>query len=144
LAGLKPLAGGLDRDQLLFRAGQRSVPRRPWAWPCLAASLGLSALLAALWAIRPGQMIERVVYVTLPSTSGPATPSPVPPLEPAAAKALVADAEAPPRATAEYLQLRNAVVRWGADALPELRPAPVEEEPLTVDNLLGPPGRSPF
>src|SRR5207253_10879014 len=42
LAKLAPSAGQLDRDQLLFRAGQASAGQRGWLWPGMAAFLAFA------------------------------------------------------------------------------------------------------
>jgi len=59
---LKPAGVSIDRDRLLFRAGQRSVGVSLWMWRGMAAVLvvGLGLSLA----IQPEpQHIERVVYM---------------------------------------------------------------------------------
>jgi hypothetical protein len=71
LSRFTPDGGGLDRDGLLFKAGQRSAPRGRW-WPVLAGLLGASQFLTLvlLWP-RPGP--------PLPPAPAPftATPDPV-------------------------------------------------------------------
>lgn len=62
LTGLKPTAPGLDRDQLMFRAGQHSARRRAWPWPVATVALALVAGgLGGLLVARP--TIEQIVYV---------------------------------------------------------------------------------
>ena len=84
LAALAPMPGRIDRDALLFRAGQASVPRRGWAWPGAAATLGvLAATLGALLAVRPAtKPVERIVYVYVKEPAAPTPtadePAPVP------------------------------------------------------------------
>jgi hypothetical protein len=67
LRGLAPHAGGLDRDELLFRAGRASAPRR-WPWALAAgASAATAGVLAVLLALRPAPaVVERVRYVPTP------------------------------------------------------------------------------
>ncbi len=62
LADLRPRARPFDRDELMFRAGQASVPPRGWHWP-LAASV--SSVLAVIFG----------TALLLRSATGPAYPS---------------------------------------------------------------------
>ncbi len=84
LASLRPASGGLDRDRLMFLAGQESARRsrlRPLAWPAaLAAMTGAAAALLAALLVRPGPaVVERVVYVPAPAAqSAPESPQPAP------------------------------------------------------------------
>src|SRR5262249_34791087 len=84
LARLTPAPGGINIAQLLFRAGQASVPRRGWAWPCATAtSLVLTMALALVLVVRPGpQPVERVVtvYVEPPARSAESVPAGGPPV----------------------------------------------------------------
>src|SRR5438067_212719 len=67
LSALTPRAERLDRDQVMYRAGQSSV-RPGWTWP-IAASLSLITLtaLATYDLLKPrAQSVERVVYVRVP------------------------------------------------------------------------------
>ncbi len=50
LGGLKPAATHLDRDRLMFRAGQFSARRQPVFWPALSGALAI--LLAISWSIQ--------------------------------------------------------------------------------------------
>lgn len=70
LAALTPRVAALDRDRLMFLAGQASLPAaranqagRRWAWP--AAFSGMTALAASLLvmlALRPApRVVERIV-----------------------------------------------------------------------------------
>ena len=83
LAALTPRAAALDRDRLMFLAGQASLPAahanqpvRRWAWP--AAFSGMTALAASLLvvlAIRPApRVVERLVRVPV---EAPPQPSPI-------------------------------------------------------------------
>ncbi len=120
LARLRPQVGSLNRDQVLFRAGQASV-RRGWVWPAAAMSFGLAAIALALaWWAQPGPAPEvRVVYL-----SAPAAPAPAPP-------AVIPEKEKPlPQGPAlAYLHLREQLLRLGVDSLPSLPPLPPGTEP---------------
>src|SRR5207249_654076 len=85
LAGLAPRPPDLDRDRLLFRAGQESAGRRgrlwPWATGLLAA---VAAGLGALLILRPDpQPVERVVYVPVKEEAPPVRPADIHTVAPA-------------------------------------------------------------
>ena len=110
LAALAPRPASLDRDRLMFLAGQRAAVRRGWVLPCAAAVLAAAAtLLAVLLLYQPP---TRIVYVDVPQPQSPA-PSAV---------AQDVDAGQPP--SGEYILLRNRVLTAGVDALPRLPPDP--------------------
>jgi hypothetical protein len=112
LRGLAPHAGGLDRDELLFRAGRASAPRR-WPWALAAgASAATAGVLAVLLALRPAPaVVERVRYVPAPATTdAPADePGSVPP-------------EALRAGPLPHLQVQEKLINHGLDGLGE-RPA---------------------
>jgi hypothetical protein len=73
LRDLAPAAAVLDRDALLFRAGQAAAPRR-WFWPAATALSSTAAVvLAVLLACRPTVFVDRVVPVPgeQPAPAGP-------------------------------------------------------------------------
>jgi hypothetical protein len=114
LAALAP-ASRLDRDQLLFRAGQASVPRFGWRWPAATGVMTLATVALTLaWVLRPSApVVERVVTVVVhePAPSEPPAPSPGP-------VAVAGVAEHAEREGADYLKVREQVLRWGVDYLP--------------------------
>ncbi len=134
LVALRPV-GDLDRDRLMFRAGQASVPRRSPAWPWATAALGLFALaLGGLEVARlAGPPRERVVFVQVqpPAVAPPEEPSSLP------TPAALASAEDGPTPPGDYLKLRDQVVRWGAVSLPSA--PPVSARPDTLDDVPGLP-----
>jgi hypothetical protein len=145
LAALRPHPGRLDRDHLLFRAGQASA-RRGWAWPAATAALAaVAASLAGLMLLRPPSVVERVVYVS--QTPEPRVPSPetlpqpsetTGPLEYSPLAAAASD-RAPSRLG--NLRLRDLAVEKGVEALPGPLPAPFVAHPLTAESLSEvPPG----
>ena len=82
LGGLAPRPARLDRDAILFRAGQAAAPRR-WLWPCATAvSTTVALVLAVLLAQRPQPTtIERIVPVPAPEPTAvekPQAPEPEP------------------------------------------------------------------
>src|SRR5215831_14138364 len=78
LAALVPVPGRIDRDQLLFRAGQASVRSRPWLWPAATAlSAVVAVVLGTVLALRPAPAtVERVVYLPLHQPA-PRLPAPM-------------------------------------------------------------------
>jgi hypothetical protein len=142
LAGLAPLAGSINRDRLLFRAGQASM-RRGWRWPCATALLAVvSVALGGLLWLRPApQPTERIVYVPVPEPSpAAALPSQAPLAAlPRPASPSTGDGEEDVQAQIDSLNLRNRVVRWGVDMLPR-PPAPsTSDRAPTMQSILGLP-----
>jgi hypothetical protein len=162
LKALAPAPARLDRDRLLYRAGQVSARRTGWLWPATAAAvvaLAAGALTGAL-ALRPGpQTVERIVVVNkampAPLPVPPRLPPQAPPEKPQAApvppvQSLSAEAVARETFPEGYLRLRDQVLRWGVDALPS-RPAGAASgrrpTPTTVHDHLSdwlPATSSPF
>jgi hypothetical protein len=144
LAALVPVPGRIDRDQLLYRAGQESVRRPPWVWPSATAMLALVAAgLGTALAIRPAPpTMERIVYVHDAESHTPASDS------------TPSDARTPPTLTqnggleatgalwansAGYFQQRDQVIRWGVDALPPSPSSGSTSPELSIENMLGMP-----
>jgi hypothetical protein len=127
VGSLVPAPSRIDRDLVMFRAGQaaahpRSKSRR--ALIASAASLGLIALAEAfLLAYRPApRVVERVVVVREPASS---------PVEAFPARAIAATVTAPASSPSDgvlalgrtaYERLAEQVLRYGLDGLPA-RPA---------------------
>jgi hypothetical protein len=158
LAALRP-AGGIDRDLVLYRAGQLSVrPRPAWGWPCATGVLAVAcAALAGVAVLRPPpRPPERVAQpaprppqstprpdergpVTRPAPEPPST-EPAPPAEERTARAGRRDRwpdSTGPRA------LEQQLLRWGLDAIPPPRATASVAPPLSVDGLLGAPRKRP-
>jgi hypothetical protein len=145
LKGLAPSAVRLQRDLLLFRAGQASVRRPTWLWPTAAAVLAIAvAVLAALLSLRPGpEVITRTIVVQvppapvktalppkLPEQTEPSSLQPTPPPAP--------DTVVWGPLPGGYLRQRQDVLRWGVDALPMLPTragAVVPSRPMTAQDL---------
>jgi hypothetical protein len=149
LAALVPVPGRIERDQLLFRAGQASRTRGG-LWPLIetltsmalltvvAAALGMTLVLRAV-----PVPVERIVYVAVPQTTAP-MPG-VKSEDVASARSsrsiLLTDTEDLWANSAEYLQQRNQAIRWGVDALPTTPSVASSMPTPTVESMLGLPER---
>lgn len=77
LRALSPTASGIDRDRLMYRLGQLSVPAPDagrWAWPSVAAGLLVASTVLGAIAIRSPRerIVEKLLYVDR-STESPRT-----------------------------------------------------------------------
>jgi hypothetical protein len=126
LRGLRP-AAGLQRDQLMFRAGQLSASRRVWLWPVSAAAMtAVAASLVTVLVIRPQpQEVERVVFAPVQMQT-PATivrEEPPPPLP----RVFDHYVDTPPlwaqQHGNELWYVERQALRWGIESLP-LPPLP--------------------
>jgi hypothetical protein len=146
LSALVPVPGRIDRDQLLFRAGQASVRPRLWLWPAATAlSMVVTAVLGTVLALRPAPAtVERVVYEPLHQ--------PTPELSPSMAQSGTSTSNAQVdsstkdgenwwASSAEYIKERNLAIRWGAESLPPGPSIASASQTPTVESLLGLPER---
>lgn len=158
LASMSPRASGIDRDRLLFMAGQVSpqsdavvsAPRRRyrWIWPAVSAvSTAAAVVLGVLLALRPEPRIVReVVYIDRPaeasaeSTNARSSPE-TEPLWPSSVTA-GAESDTWPRDRGlpkhNYLELRRRVFEVGLAALPEpsLTGGSTDDPPPTRGEML--------
>jgi hypothetical protein len=121
LAGLRPKAAGIDRNRLMFRAGQASMRKRQYAWQGLAA--GLAVCLASLLWLRQAQNVA-----VAPTPQGARMTLQLP--------AVHNESEPREAATGEYLHLRDAVLAKGLDALPTPAFAGPAEPSQTLRSML--------
>ncbi len=117
LGSLRPARNPIDRDRVMYRAGQASASatRNPRAWPAVAASLALVALgEGALLARRPpARIVERVVVVRDP------TPAPAPPVPALAVRPPAPSADPSPwLGRTAHDRRAGQVFRYGLDGLP--------------------------
>ena len=136
LGGLRPVAGAIDRDRLMYLAGRASVERgrriARFGWPlATAAMLLLSVTLATRQMIWPAEK-ERIVYVPSGGNSQVAiAPSPgFPELTSRPPTVRSADGDV------DYLQLRNDVLTRGVEAVPSKQSTAVPETPIPVWSAL--------
>ena len=124
LGSLEPARSRIDRDLVMFRAGQASVRPSRWhrgAWNVIAASLALVALgEGVLLAHRPPPQIVKEVVVVREPAPARAPASLVPPAEQSVAAipvALPSESSFSLGQTAYQRQVAQ-VLRYGLDGLP--------------------------
>src|SRR5580765_3139688 len=73
LSALTP-CGAINRDRVIFAAGQNSARRHRWLWhtATFAASALATFFGTTLW-MRPALQVERIVYLPTPATPSIAT-----------------------------------------------------------------------
>jgi hypothetical protein len=129
LTRLSPPPPALDRDRLMFQAGQASRPPRSVLWPASTAALAVVCVgLATALVLRPGPhevIIVKEVLVPSPNPQAPAS---------------AADNYVSHQAWTEYQHLQEQVLRHGLDGLPEPTPDAASPRPDPLDDLLGVPG----
>lgn len=129
LRELKPNAGSLSRDEILFRAGRASAPR-PVFWPLATAASSLAAASFA-WLLLTAQPAP---VAGPPNDNLPDAPAVVFTFDPSPEVS-----PAPELPHAGYFQLRHDVLERGLDALPNAAGGTVDavpEPPLTAASLL--------
>jgi len=120
LSHLQPAAPNLDRDILMYRAGQSSARQPNVTWPAVAALLAV--LLGASLLYRSPSQNERIVYV--PQPAAPANTF----------SAITLETERPPR-KAQYILLRNKVLAEGVVVLTEMTPATESRTDDSIDQM---------
>jgi hypothetical protein len=142
LTALVPVPGRIDRDQLLFRAGQASVRTRPWLWPSSTALLAVVAVaLGTALAMRPVPApVERIVYIKVLQSETPSEPTPSAIVESPSSGTVssIGDDRNLWAGAGEYLQQRNQAIRWGVESLPP-GPSATSSQTPSVESLLGLP-----
>jgi hypothetical protein len=133
LARLAPSAGRFNRDQLLFRAGQMSVPRRRWPWPASTALFALAAVALGIAAARrpAPETVERIVYVERPASSTLAAHSPAP----SQTEERLDDSPSTSSPLSCY-RLEQVALRWGVESLPAPRSAAAVTDPSDSGSLM--------
>ena len=129
LRQLTPRPSSIDRDRLMFLAGQQSVSgaattkRNHWLWAAPTASMSTVAAcfaIAFLWQLSREPEVRIVVREVLVEKPAPAqvaiapTPQPKPTATATTAPAPVSLA----LPTTSILQLRNVALRFGVEAIP--------------------------
>jgi hypothetical protein len=129
LAALPPRPMNLDRDRLLFRAGQASM-RRGWIWPFAALIMAVAASwLGLIVALRPmPEPVIRIVRVEVPvpalATNEPREKDP--PVAPSYSLE-------GPSPNLSYWRMQQQALRFGVEGLPE----PAAEAGETPERVAG-------
>jgi hypothetical protein len=133
LAALPPRPATLDRDRLLFRAGQESM-RRSWVWPFAAVTMSVACgCLAMLLVLRPlPEPAVQIVHVHVPAPAAPAA-SDLRPVEP---HATTTDYRQPPSPPLSYWRMQQQALRFGVEGLPQV--AAAGDETSVGDVIHGP------
>jgi hypothetical protein len=129
LRQLTPRPSSLDRDRLMFLAGQQSVSatatakRSHWLWPAATASMSTVAAcfaIAFLWQLSREpevRIVVREVPVEKPAPSQVAV-SPIPQPKSTAAPTTAPAPVSLALPATSILQLRNVALRFGVEAIP--------------------------
>jgi hypothetical protein len=135
LAALTPAAGTLNRDVLLFRAGQASRQGAGRLWKAAAAGLALVAAgLGAVLLLRPTPQPQvQVVYVPINEPAPPGIGDKVAGTQMEAPETSPSK-PAQPSLTSAW-QLRQYLLQGGLDSLPAPPPDPASEPPVTRNRL---------
>jgi hypothetical protein len=147
LTSLAPSAGRLDRDQILYRAGQASMRHGQWPWPTATALLAVVSLGLGIYVLRPPepQTLERIVYVhvpiahKIPEKTRDETPSYAPPpssdsIVPSGTPvARFSGTSLSDSSPFSYYQLEQVALRWGVEELPETRVPTVSVSPIRLE-----------
>jgi len=122
LCSLSRADSRIDREHVMYRAGQASVRTSRWGRRVsntIAASLALVAFgEGVLLAHRPAaRIVEKVVVVHEPATA-PASIRPLPKQKVAEAPVALSSEDSLSRGEAAYERLTSQVLRYGLDGLP--------------------------
>jgi hypothetical protein len=141
LATLMPAPGRIDRDQLLFRAGQASMQRQRWLWPSSTALVTLVAVgLGIALALRPASpIVERVVYVPAGSpishSDSRGSVSPSMPSQ----RGTTSGEDIAWGSSSAYLHDRDQAIRWGVETLPPSPAIASSKQASFIESILGLP-----
>ncbi len=133
LAALPPRPARLNRDVLLFRAGQASMSRS-WVWPAAAVASSVTAsCLALILVLRPlPQPIVRVIQVPGPApASSEVTDVESEPATPVQGPLVLRESTSP---ALSYWRMQQQALRFGAEALPSI-PAEGADAPPRAEAL---------
>jgi hypothetical protein len=143
LTALSPAPVSLDRDRLMFRAGQAVASRGRWRWPASTAALAVVAsALGAMLAFRAPveteklKVVEKVVYVKVKEPMKAPTQPKTEPDEIISTSSANSEDPGPVAFSLGYFQLQDQLLKRGLDGLPSLPPAPAQESALSSRGLL--------
>lgn len=134
LAGLRPARSALDRDRLMYLAGQAAGYRRARRAVWIGAGTSLAATLAAC-------VLGVALFRQLGLERGHQTANaPVPPPGQSSPWSWAANPPESLDGGASYLELRQLVLTRGVEAMPEVAPSTATKNPaptLTPRRMLG-------
>ena len=153
LAALAPSTGGLDRDQLMYRAGWEAcavaspavhstrLRAARWLWPLITAALVLVAATLGV-ALATREPAVQVVYVEKPASSIETETQMVPATEYVALtrQPLLSRSgmtERPAGTGNDYLSLRERILAFGVDRLPASSDEPLQDVTPLRDSRYG-------
>jgi hypothetical protein len=139
LRELAPGPSNLDRDRLMFRAGQVFAPRRNLVWPVITGVLGVTVVILSILLAAQGFHGPVVRILPAPPQHAPMMP-PVekapPRVEPQSEPALPDYDHETEMPDLRHSPMQDQVLRWGLDALPAVPPESGPEAqlpPITVE-----------
>ena len=131
LRQLRPVGHGIDRDALMFRAGQRSAQGRLHAWQSMAGLMMIVLVAGLAWLNRsPSRTSTAPAAVASDNTTPAQAPLASLGQDPICAEAWT-DRHLP--WASEYLRLRTRVTDEGLDAIPTAHSVRVPTE--TIDSI---------
>lgn len=124
----------LDRDQVLFRAGQGSM-KRGWGWPCATAATSAIALYLALALMLepPPASVVRIVRVEVPVAQPTGAEDVAGSTPPAVVIPFVRDENL--SAPLAYWRLQQQALRFGVEGLPSSESDASSAPPLNHHEL---------
>jgi hypothetical protein len=127
LAALPPRPTTLDRDHLLFRAGQASM-RRSWIWPFVAVVMSATAGCLAMFLVLrpPPEPVVQIVRVQVPVVQAKDSDA----IEQPEARSPAASGyhAQPLSPTLSYWRMQQQALRFGVEGLPSAA-SDVDETP---------------
>jgi hypothetical protein len=130
-------AGQVQRDEIMYRAGQASVPVEAapsafnWVWPVATVFMTLVSVFLGMLLVlvlrdggeRPPVAISQPPAESMHPPDVQDEPHPLPDLQPPGPVTEAPVEAFPHHEAAEYRQLKAQALRWGADSLPVPPPA---------------------
>jgi hypothetical protein len=133
LRRLAPRPAEIDRERLMYRAGQAASPRR-WLWPmgaCLSTTLAL-VLGIVLLTRPPASTVERIIYIPVTTPEPVSIESDESGETPAPETQRIPDRQRGP--LSRYRRMQEQILYWGLDAVPDAPPA-VPQPPASAELL---------
>lgn len=119
LAALTPAPPAIDRDAILYRAGQASM-KRGWAWPATSGVLAtVAAVLGTMLVLQPKpDPLHETPLARVDVPASPVQQGKNAMVRTARTSTVDVDHLGYGRDIAEYRMVQDQLLRWGLDALP--------------------------